>query len=128
MLQIHLDDQAYKMETRYGDLTIASDEQYGFRPFQLMVASIAGCSGTVLRKILIKKRVDVEDITIKAEVKRNAAEADRIESIHLTFLIKANGLKEHQMERILDLTRKNCSMVRSVEGSIDITESYELME
>lgn len=39
----------------YGELHIAGDEEYGFRPYQLMVSSIAACSGGVLRKILEKK-------------------------------------------------------------------------
>lgn len=119
---------AYEMATNFGNMKISSDEAFGFRPYQLMVASIAGCSGTVMKKIFTKKRLDINDLTIKAEVTRNPDEADRIEAIHLTFVVQSNDLTDQAMEKIVELTRKNCSMVQSVVGSIDIHESFEIIK
>lgn len=126
-MELRLQGDAYETETAFGTLTVSSDERFGFRPYQLMVASIAGCSGTVMKKILAKKRIPVESIRINAEVTRNKEKADRIEAIHLTFTVKADGLDHRQMDKILELTRKHCSMVQSVQDSIQITESYELL-
>jgi putative redox protein len=119
---------AYEMGTNFGEMKISSDDTFGFRPYQLMVASIAGCSGTVMKKIFVKKRLEINDITIKADVTRNPDKADRIEAIHLTFVVKSNDLSEKVMEKIVELTRKNCSMVQSVLGSIDIHESFEIIK
>lgn len=119
---------AYEMATNFGEMNISSDESYGFRPYQLMVASIAGCSGTVMKKIFAKKRLEINDIKIKAEVTRNPDKADRIEAIHLTFMVKSNDLTEKAMGKIVELTRKNCSMVQSVLGSIDIHETFEIIK
>jgi putative redox protein len=119
---------AYEMGTNFGKMKISSDDTFGFRPYQLMVASIAGCSGTVMKKIFVKKRLEINDITIKADVTRNPDKADRIEAIHLTFVVKSNDLSEKVMEKIVELTRKNCSMVQSVLGSIDIHESFEIIK
>jgi uncharacterized OsmC-like protein len=126
-MEIRLQNNAYITETGFGTLTISSDEQYGFRPYQLMVASIAGCSGTVMKKIFAKKRMKLEDLIIKADVTRNPDQADRIEKIHLTFSVKAEGLDGAQMEKIMKLTRKHCSMVQSVQDAIEITESFEMI-
>jgi len=126
-MEIRLNGNAYEAETGFGKLTISADEQYGFRPFQLMVASIAGCSGTVMKKIFVKKRMNLESLTIKADVTRNPDKADRIEKIHLTFSVKADGLDEQKMEKIMELSRKHCSMVQSVQDSIEITESFEIL-
>lgn len=127
-MELKWDGQAYDMKTNFGEMKISSNDENGFRPFQLMVASIAGCSGTVMKKIFMKKRLDIEDITIKADVTRNPDKADRIEKIHLTFIVKSNDLDEKAMEKVVQLTRKNCSMVQSVEDSIEITESFEILE
>nr|WP_239541016.1 OsmC family protein [Pullulanibacillus pueri] len=121
-------EKGFRLETEFGPLNISADEQQGFRPYQLMVASIVGCSGTVMKKILKKKRKEVEDIRITAEVKRNPDQADRIEKMHITFYVKAPGLTEAALEKIVHLTRKYCSMVQSVQDAIEITESFEMIE
>ena len=126
-MELHLDGNGYVTETGFGKLEVSANEQYGFRPFQLMVSSIAGCSGTVMKKIFVKKRMELEKLTIKADVTRNPDKADRIEKIHLTFIVKADGLDEKKMERIVELTRKNYSMVQSVQDSIEITEDFQIL-
>lgn len=115
-------------ETANGILNIAGDENHGFRPFQLLVSSIAVCSGGVMRKILEKKRISYEDIHIKADVERNPDKAERVEKVHLHFTITGIEIEEHQMEKIMGLTRKNCSMVQSVIDSIEIEETFELVK
>ncbi|TCP24528.1 putative OsmC-like protein [Scopulibacillus darangshiensis] len=125
-MNFKMTENGYQTTTNYGTLDISSDDLYGFRPFQLMVSSLAVCSGTVMKKIFIKKRLNVEDIHIEAEVTRNPEKADRIEKVHLLFKIKGENL-EGKMDKIMELTAKNCSMVQSVIGSIDVTESYELV-
>lgn len=118
---------AFNMETGFGELRISSDDSLGFRPFQLMVTSIAGCSGTVMKKIFDKKRLKLENLAIKADVTRNPEKADRIEAIHLNFVVTCPSLDEQTMKKIIHLTSKNCSMVQSVKDSIKITESFEII-
>lgn len=111
----------------YGQLNVAGDEKHGFRPYQLMVASIAVCSGGVLKKILEKKRFDIQDITIEANAERNEAEANRIEQIHIHYKIKGTGLDEKKIQQSIELASKNCPMAQSVKGSIEIHETFELI-
>lgn len=115
-------DSQFEFET----LTISGDETKGFRPYALLVSSIAGCSGLVLRKVLKKLRIPFDDITISADVKRNPDEADRIEQIKLHFVISGKEIAEKKLERAMALTHKNCSMVQSVRDSINIVETYEI--
>lgn len=112
----------------YGNLHISSDEHKGFRPFQLLVSAIVGCSGSVLRKILTKQRIELDYLSIKADVVRNEREANRIEKIVLTYIVASEHITREQMEKNLQIARKNCSMVRSVEDSIEIEEKLQLKE
>lgn len=111
----------------YGEIHISGDDTYGFRPYQLLVSSVAVCSGGVLRKIFEKQRLHVEDITIQTDVVRNESEANRVEKIHVHFLIKGDGLKEEKVAKALELARKNCAMVQSVTPAIEVEETFELV-
>lgn len=127
-MEFKMREVGFSANFEYGELHIAGNEEYGFRPYQLMVSSIAVCSGGVLRGILEKKRLVVEDITIQAKVERNEEEANRIESIAIHYLLKGNDLSEEKIEQSIKLARKNCPMVRSVEDSIKITETFEILK
>ncbi|MFD2760154.1 OsmC family protein [Lentibacillus juripiscarius] len=127
-MDFHLKEEGMRIDLEYGQLDISGDETYGFRPFQLMVASIAGCSASVFRKILKKQRTEIADLTIQTKVERNPDEANRIERIDLHYVIKGYNLDDDKLYKNLALARKNCSMVRSVEDSITIEETLETIE
>lgn len=125
-MEFNMKEGGFSASLPYGQLEVSGDEEFGFRPYQLMVSSIAVCSGGVLRKILEKQRVDFKDISIKADVKRIEEEANRIEKVSLHFTITGDNLKEEKIQKAMELTRKNCSMVQSVIGSIEVEETFEL--
>ncbi|GAB4074421.1 OsmC family protein [Barrientosiimonas marina] len=127
-MQFNMKEEGMRINLDYGQLDISGDETYGFRPFQLMVASIAGCSASVFRKILSKQRIAFEDLQVTADVERNPDVADRIEKISLHFVVKGQHLNVDKLRKNLDLARKNCSMARSVEDSITIEESLETID
>lgn len=106
----------------FGQLKISSDETKGFRPFQLMVSSIAGCSAGVFTKILNKQRMAFEDLTVEADVERNEDQANRISKIIFTFTITGHELNEKKLEKNLELSKKHCSMLQSVKESIVVEE------
>ncbi len=121
-LEFKMTEGGFTTELEYGKLDISGNEEYGFRPYQLLVSSVAVCSGGILRKVMEKMRYPFEDITVNAEVERNEAEANRIEKIELTFYIKTAEWNEQKIEKAMHLTRKNCSMVQSVQDSIEVVE------
>jgi putative redox protein len=127
-MEFSMKDVGFFTETSYGKLDVAGDEEYGFRPYQLLVSSVAVCSGGVLRKILEKQRIDVEDIKISAEAERVEEEANRVSKILVHFTITGKNLKEEKIQKAMELTRKNCSMVQSVKDSIEIVETFTLVE
>jgi putative redox protein len=127
-MKYSMTEHGFETTTQFGTLTVSPKDEYGFRPYQLLVSSVAVCSGGVLRKVLQKMRMPAEDIQIEVkEVRRNPEVADRVESIHLHFTIKGQDIEESKMSRAMELTAKNCSMVQSVKDSIDIRETYEVI-
>ncbi|MDQ0300811.1 putative OsmC-like protein [Salibacterium salarium] len=125
-MEFSMQENGFSTETEYGTLQACGDEKYGFRPYQLLVSSIAVCSGGVLRKIMEKRRQTVHDMNITADVTRSSEGANEVQKIHLHFTINADNINETKMQKNMELTRKHCAMVQSVKGSIEVTESFEL--
>ena len=78
--------------------------------------------------ILKKQRLDFTEVTIDVEVERNKNEANRVVKMVLTFTVKGKQLNEKKLQRNLEITRRYCSMVRSVEESIDVVEKLTIVE
>ncbi|GGN54292.1 OsmC family protein [Oceanobacillus indicireducens] len=125
-MKFKMNEHGFESSFEFGELKVSGQSEYGYRPFQLMISSIVGCSGGVLRNILKKMRLSYEDITIEAEVTRNEEIANRIEKIHLIYTIKAEDISQKKAEKAIELTRKNCAMLQSVAGSIQVTEELRL--
>ncbi|WHY62463.1 MULTISPECIES: OsmC family protein [Bacillaceae] len=112
-------------ELGYGKLPVSPNDQAGYRPLELFVSSLAGCSGTVLWNILQKKRLGVERIEAEVSVSRIPEEANRINKLAISAEVHADqALSAAQAAKVAELTVKNCGMIQSVIGSIDI--SYEV--
>lgn len=121
------EEGGFKTELPYGELHVSGNEEFGFRPYQLLISSIAVCSGGVFRTVAEKMRLNVTNIEVETTHERIDEEAGRVASVHMKFFISGTDLNEAKIEKALHVTRKNCSMVRSVESSIAITESFEIV-
>lgn len=127
-MEFHMKENGYTTQLGYGELHISRYDEHGYRPYQLLVSSVAVCSGSVLGQILEKQRIEVDDINIKTDVVQNSeTDAHEIQKIHMHFRIKGKNLKSKKIEKALELTRKNCTIVQSVKDSIDITETFEIV-
>nr|WP_289038741.1 OsmC family protein [uncultured Allobacillus sp.] len=111
-----------------GELTISGDENEGFRPFQLMVSSLAGCSSLVYKRILAKQKVEWDEMTVEADVTRSEDEVNRIEKVTLLFKVKGKDLNPKKLQKSLEIASKNCSMVQSVVPTIDVEEKVEIVD
>ncbi|PSL43595.1 putative OsmC-like protein [Salsuginibacillus halophilus] len=126
-MDFRLNNEAFITEAPFGELQVSGNPEQGYRPYQLLVSSIAVCSGGVFRKIMEKQRIPFTDIQIHADVTRNEEEPQEITAVHLHFKVAGDELKEHKIEKALQLTYKHCSMVQSVKDSIKVTETFELV-
>lgn len=118
-------EKGFKTDVEFGELHVSSDDHAGYRPYQLLLASVAVCSGGILRKILDKKRMSYACIKIDTDMERD--KTGRVISMHLHFIITGLQVDHNAMEKMLRLTRRNCQMVQSVQEAIKITESFELL-
>lgn len=107
----------------------AGGQNLGFRPMQLMLAGIGGCSGIDVISILKKQKQPLEDMQIRV---RGDREPDKIpslfEKIHIVFTLKGK-LDENKVKRAIELSLKQyCSVAKILEKTADISYSYEIID
>lgn len=121
-------ESGFSLKTGYGDLPISPNDEDGYRPYQLLVASIVGCSANIFKDILIKMRMDLQNMEISTQVERNKEQANRIESITIHFVLTGSNLRHDKVKRALALSRKNCGMIQTIESSVHVTETFEIVD
>jgi putative redox protein len=99
----------------------------GFRPMQMLLAGIGGCSGIDIIDILKKQRQDVSDFQIVVEGERVKDQVPAVfETIHLHFIVKGN-VESDKLARAINLSmEKYCSVAKMLEKTAKITHSFEI--
>ncbi|WP_078059878.1 MULTISPECIES: OsmC family protein [Gracilibacillus] len=123
MLTYYMTEYGFQVDTEYRDLPVSGQGELGYRPYELMISSIVGCSGLTLRKILEKMRFTFIDIHVSADIVRNPSVANRIQELHLIYTVISSNATEEKLKKALELMNKNCGMIQSVKDSMTITES-----
>jgi len=128
-MRFNLEDTgAFEASFEYGKLDISSNAEIGFRPIQLLVSSLAGCSGGLLKRVLDKKRIAFDSIEIEVDIKRDEGEVNKVTKIMLHFIVFGKNLKPSLIQKSLDLAVKNCAMIQSVNSAIEVVETIETRE
>jgi putative redox protein len=101
----------------------------GLRPMELLLLSLAGCSGMDIISILKKKKQDVTGLEINVKGKKAYDHPKKFTEITLEFLVKGRGISENAVKRAIDLSmNKYCSVKASFEGTAQIDFSYRIIQ
>ncbi len=120
-MEFKVESDRVRSDLAFGKLAISPSEKSGYRPYELFVSSLAGCSGSLLQTILQKKRQPYQRLEIKVSSVRNPDYANRIEQLSLTaFVHTKEAFTEQQAEKMADLVVKNCGMIQSIMQSIEV--------
>lgn len=134
-IQLKRVDEAFRMEASnsrgdilYSDGTasIGASEQ-GWRPMELLLVSLAGCSSIDVISILKKQRQQIDDFKMDIKGERKDGIPAPYTSINVHFTITGQ-VKESKMEKALELTKgKYCSVYFSLHPDIAVTYTYSLI-
>lgn len=102
-------------------------EGKGFRPMEMLIAGLGGCSGIDMINVLTKQKEPLEDVKIKITATRRDNEVPAIfEDINIHFDLYGS-LSASKVERALDLTfEKYCSVSNILSRSANIKFSYQI--
>ncbi len=134
VLNIERIDDAYKLKANNesGDVTFMDGSQKiggsesAFRPMQMLLASLAGCSAIDVISILKKQRQRIDDFQMKMTGDRVDGVPAPFKAINVHFILKGK-IKEAKLEKAIELAEtKYCSVYFSLHPDIDIRYTYDL--
>lgn len=102
-------------------------EGKGFRPMEMLLVGLGGCSGIDMINVLTKQKEPLDDVKIKITATRRDNEVPAIfEMINIHFDLFGE-LSIPKVERALDLTfEKYCSVSNIIGRSAEIRFSYQI--
>jgi putative redox protein len=102
-------------------------EGKGFRPMEMLLVGLGGCSGIDMINVLTKQKEPLDDVKIKITATRKDNEVPAIfEEINIHFDLFGE-LSIPKVERALDLTfEKYCSVSNIIGRSAKINFSYAI--
>jgi putative redox protein len=87
----------------------------GFRPTELLLVGLAGCTAMDVISILSKKRQDVTSFEVKAHGERAVEDPKRFTSFLVEYVVKGKGIDPAAVERAVDLSEtKYCSVMATL--------------
>lgn len=104
-------------------------EDTGFRPMQLLLISLGGCTAMDVLSILRKKRQDVTGFEVSIDAKQAQEHPRVFTHIMVTYIIKGRGISEAAVERAIELSEtKYCPAQAMLAKTATIEHSYEIVE
>ncbi|MGB4498240.1 MAG: OsmC family protein [Methylococcaceae bacterium] len=102
----------------------------GFRPMEMLLIGMGGCSSFDVVQILQKGRNDLVNCTAELTAERVDAVPAVFSKIHLHFIIKGRDLKTTVVERAVKLSaEKYCSAsIMLGNAGVEITHDFEVIE
>lgn len=105
-------------------------ENFGFRPMQMLLAGLGGCSGIDIVSILKKQRQDVQGFHMSIEGEREAGKEPSLwEDVTITFELKGN-IDLAKATRAVELSMdKYCSVAETLRrGGTNLKWEVKIVE
>jgi len=101
----------------------------GIRPKELILLSLAGCTGSDVIAILQKKKVDLKGFEVNIKAEQQEEHPQVYTKIHLEFLFYGKNISEKDVERAIELSQtKYCSVTVMLQKAVEITHNYKIIE
>lgn len=101
----------------------------GFRPAELPILGLAGCTGMDTIEILQKMRQEVTGLDVAVTATKNDGIPAGYAGIHIRYEIRGKGLDPEKVEHAVRLSEeKYCTVGRALSKATDITHEIEIIE
>ncbi|MFZ4413391.1 MAG: OsmC family protein [Bacteroidales bacterium] len=101
-------------------------ENAGPRPKELMLASLAGCTGMDVVAILKKMKVEFDTFDIKIEADLTTEHPKHYTHMHIVYQFKGNNLDIEKLQKAVDLSQERyCGVSAAYKKAMEIT--YEVV-
>ena len=110
------------------NVQLSGDPQTGFKPLELMLVSLAGCTGMDVISILEKKRQNVTHFSVDVSGERQEEHPRVYTSIHIKYVVTGVALDPAAVERAVELSEtKYCPAQAMLSKAAEITHEIEII-
>ena len=107
----------------------AGGRNLGFRPMELMLLGLGGCSAFDVLTILRRGREQVTDCVVELDGQRAETDPKVFTAVELVYKVTGKNLDRQKVERAVNLSAdKYCSASKMFSGTAKLTHRIELIE
>lgn len=100
-----------------------------FRPAELLMVGLAGCTGMDVIDILRKKRQDVTDFEVLVKGEQEADYPHKFVNIEVKYVVTGHNVDPEAVRRSVELSEtKYCSVMATLREAALVTTSIEVRE
>lgn len=109
------------------EIEFDANAQWGCKPTESLLMSLAGCMGIDIMTILTKMRLKIASFRIETNGERNAQPPQYFKEVEMVMHIAGKNLDTGKVERAIALSRnKYCSVYNSLRPDLVLNISYVL--
>lgn len=103
--------------------------QWGCKPTDALVLSLAGCTAIDVVMFLQKMHVELSSFKIDIVAERNPTPPQYYKAIEMTLIISGKNIDPKKVERAISLSHeKYCSVYHSLRKDMVVTVKYQIKE
>lgn len=107
----------------------AGGRNLGFRPMEMLLLGLGGCSAFDVMFILKRSREKVTDCVVEIDGERAETDPKVFTRITMRYIVTGQGLDRHKVERAVKLSaEKYCSATAILAKTAEITHTVDIIE
>jgi putative redox protein len=110
-------------------LPVGGGNDEGARPKELMLASLAGCTGMDVISILKKMRIEPEYFNVRVEAEMTEEHPKHYTAMHIIYEFKGEGLEIDKLQKAVDLSQERyCGVSFAYRKAMEITSEIIILQ
>jgi len=110
-------------------LPVVGGEDSGPRPKELMLASLAGCTGMDVISILTKMRVEIESFNVNVEADITEEHPKHYTKMHLVYQFKGKELDPEKLKKAVELSQERyCGVSATYRKVMELSYEIKILE
>jgi putative redox protein len=111
------------------DAPAGRDSWEGFKPSELLLAAVGGCTAVDVVEILRKKRQALSGLRISVHGEQQADPPHAFNEIRVHYEVRGRDINPQAVERAIELSQtKYCSVAATVRGVATIHTSFTVID
>lgn len=106
----------------------AGGEESGFKPTELLLYGVAGCTGIDIVRILEKQRQQLTSLEVRVEGEQNEDYPRPFHTIRVHYVARGTDLDPHKLARAIEMSEsKYCVVSQTIQRPTRVETSYEVV-